>query len=237
MRLFACILALLTSASAWAQTPPPPAPNPGPSPQTKATPQAQPPQVQLYRLVPVEPPAQPQYQTVQVQQPVYQTVQQPVYQTVQQPQYQTVQLAAQPVQQAVYTSGISTTLGIAPVGQRTVVLGPGLVSLSLARAGQTMVNVFGKSHVWQIQHTTVAPQIQPAPPVQLVSVSLPNPVVQQPVYVPLPQQVVQQPVNVINAPSEAAPPPPVIQQTPKATPQSSTVPPPRHSLFGMLGAN
>ena len=246
MRYSVCMLALMAGANAWGQMPP------TPSPQMKATPQPQQPQTQLYRLVPVESPPTQQYQTVQapqyqtVQQPQYQTVQvqQPVYQTVQvaQPQqYQTVQMVQQPIQQAMYTSAMSTTMSIAPVGEHTIVLGPGLVGLSLARTGQFMVQHFGKSHVWNIQHTTVRPQMmQTSSPVQLVSVSIPQTVAQPPVQMQLmqapqqPQQ--QQQMYRINAPSEEAPPPPIVPvHPPKPSPQSSAIPAPKRLLFGMLG--
>jgi hypothetical protein len=220
MRAIACALALLVSASAWGQTPQAPPPNP------KSTPQAQPPtqQTQLYRLVPVEQPQQTttqQYQTVQL-------VQQPT-------QYQTVQVQQQPVQQVQYVNASQSTFAVAGSGNRTVVLGPGLVGLSLARVGQAMATGFGKTHVWNIQHQVIRPQPQPSPPVQqLVTVSMPQPVVQQQyAQVQLLQQPVQQvlqPQYKINAPSEDAPPPPVVP-----TPQSSKIPPPKHGLFGMLG--
>ena len=226
MRSFALWLALLSSASqAWGQSPP----IPNPSPQSKATPQPQQPVTQLYRLVPVETPTQQtqQYQTVQL-------AQQPA------PQYQTVQMVQQPIQQVQYVPATTSTFAVANTGQRTVVLGPGLVGLSLARTGTFLTNTFGKSHVWNISHSTIAPQIQPAPPVatQLVTVSMPQPVVQQPVQVQLLQQPVTQQYK-INAPSEEAPPPPVIHQPPvKPTPQSSTIPPPKHhGMFGLFGGN
>jgi hypothetical protein len=230
MRYFLTFALALAGASAWGQTPQ--APNPSPP---KSTPQAQPPppvqQTQLYQLVPVNPPTQ---QTVQVQQPQYQTVQ-----LVQAPApCQTVQLAQPPVQQVQYVPATQTTFGVSQTGSRTVVLGPSIVGLSIARVGQAMSSTFGKSHVWNIQHSIIRPQPQPAPPVQqLVTVSMPQPVVQQPVQVQLLQQPVQQvlqPTYQINAPSEAAPPPPVINP-PKPSPQASTVPPPKHHLFGMLG--
>jgi hypothetical protein len=228
MRTSILFATLIAGTAAWGQTPQ--APNPSPP---KSTPQAQPPppvqQTQLYQLVPVNPPTQ---QTVQVQQPQYQTVQ-----LVQQPApCQTVQLAQPPVQQVQYVPATQTTFAVSSQGSRTVVLGPSLVGLSIARVGQMMSSSFGKTHTWNIQHSVIRPQPQPAPPVtQLVSVSMPQPVVQQPVQVQLLQQPVQQvlqPTYQINAPSEAAPPPPVV---PKPSPQTSTIPPPKHSLFGMLG--
>jgi hypothetical protein len=211
MRTLTLFVTLILGSSAWAQAPPTPNPSP-----PKSTPQAQPPPpTQLYRLVPVEQPAQPQYQTVQVQQPQYQTVQVP-----------------QPVQQVQYVNASQSTFGVSQTGARTVVLGPGLVSLSLARTGQMLTNTFGKTHIWNIQHSVVRPApVQPSPPVQLVSVSMP---VQQPLP-PVQVQLIQQPQQQyrINAPSEDAPPPPVINQPPpKPTPQSSTIPPPKHHLFG-----
>jgi hypothetical protein len=211
----------LVGTSAWGQTPQ--APNPSPP---KSTPQAQPPPpVQLYRLVPVE---QPQ-QTVQVQQPQYQTVQ-----LVQQP------APCQTVQQVQYVPATQTTFGLTLAGGRTVVLGPSIAGLSIARIGEMVSNTFGKTHVWKIQHSIIRPQPQPAPPVeQLVTVSMPQPVVQQPVQVQLLQQPVQQvlqPQYQINAPSEAAPPPPVVPVgPPKPSPQASSIPAPKHHLFGMLG--
>ena len=91
-------------------------PSPNPSPQSKATPQPQQPVTQLYRLVPVETPTQQtqQYQTVQL-------AQQPA------PQYQTVQMVQQPIQQVQYVPATTSTFAVANTGQRTVVLGPGLV--------------------------------------------------------------------------------------------------------------
>jgi hypothetical protein len=224
MRQLLFLALALAGSSASAQTPPTPNPSP-----PKSTPQAQPPATQLYRLVPVE---QPQYQTVQ--QPQYQTVQ-----LVQQPaQYQTVQLAPQTVQQVQYVPATQSTFAISNQGSRTVALGPGPIALSLSWVGQRMVGL-GKTHVWQINHQIIRPQPQPSPPVQqLVTVSMPQPVVSPPVQVQLISQPAPTPVTQqyrINAPSEDAPPPPVIGQPPaKPSPQSSSIPPPKH-LFGWLG--
>jgi hypothetical protein len=223
-RLFVFTALILTSAQLWAQAP---------SPQ-KQTPQPQPPVTQMYRLVPVDTPVTQQYQTVQVQQPVTQ-------------QYQTVQMVQQPVQQVAYQApmtGISTTVAATPTAQRTVVLGPGLVGLSVARVGQFLTGA-GKTHVWTINHTAIRPVVNPAPPVSMVQVYQPQPVVQQqPTLVSLPQQVVQQPVYQINAPSESAPPPPVIGppqtppvcQTPPATPspQAPAPTPATHKLMNLF---
>jgi hypothetical protein len=221
-------------SSTLAQLPPLPATA---SPVTKATPQAQAPQYRTYKLVPVDEPAQ----AVQVQQPQYQTVQ-----LVQQPalQTQTVYQSAASTVCASPAAGISTTVAASSGANRTVVLGPGLVGLSIARVGQFMTGA-GKTHVWNISHSTVQPLINPAPPVQtMMTVTQPQPVVQQPTQVQLvsmPQPVQQQMVYQINAPSENAPPPPVIgpPQTPPVvqppTPSPQAQPVQGHKLFGFLG--
>lgn len=211
MKYLLSLALLFASVNAWAQSPQ----LPSTQVPTKPQPPGQPPPPQLYQLVPVQQP---------VQQPV-QYVQQPV-QYVQQP-VQQLQYVQQPVN--VQTVGFSAQA----TGQRTVVLGPGPVSLSLAWVGQRMAGM-GKTHIWTINHSVVRPVNpipQPAPPVQYVTVSMPQPVVQPPVQV----QVVTQPqptqqLQIINAPSEAAPPPPVVPVNPTPTPQAQSQS--KHPLFG-----
>ena len=171
------------------------------------------------------------------------------YAVPQQAPYQTVQYAQPACASSTVASpvtGISTTVAATPSSARTVVLGPGLVGLSIARVGQFMAQA-GKTHVWTINHTTVRPVQTPVAPVTTMMAV----VQQQPVYqqqqVQLVSMPVQQPVQQvyrIDAPSENAPPPPVIgppvvppvvvQPPAQPTPQAQPVAQPTHKLFGMF---
>lgn len=220
MRSLIALTLMLATASAWGQS--------------KSLPTPQAPVTQTYQLVPVQQPVTQQYQTVQVaQQPQYQTVQ-----VVQQPQYQAVYQAASTGLCAPATTAVSTSFATTASAPRTVVLGPSVVGLSIARAGQLLTSTFGKTHVWNISHQVIRP-VQPAPPVSstVFSVGTTVPVQQQVQLVSMPApiqqtvQYVQQPVTqtqtyTINAPSENAPPPPVVPVGPPVTPVAPPANPP-----------
>lgn len=220
---FLAVVVCLGAVNARAQTPQNPNPQ-LPAPKQPPVAQAPPQQTQLYQLVPVQSP--PTTQVVQQQPVQYQTVQ------VAQPQYQAISTYAAPT--SVQTVGLSTQSS----GQRTLVMGPGPVALSMSWLGQRMANM-GKTHVWTINHSTVRTNmVQQAPigqtyQVQLVQQAPPPPTQVQLVQQAPPTQVYQ--VVQQAPPSEQAPPPPLVGMPPpvKATPQAqSTVTP--HKLFGLI---
>jgi hypothetical protein len=149
------------------------------------------------------PPAPVQYQLVPVQQPY---------------------AAAPVVQYSAPTAWYGAT-----AAPRTIVMGPGPISLGLAAVGDQLVKL-RKTHVWTIGHTALT-QVQPAP---LASPS----VYFATTVMPVQQQPVQQ-VQYQMVPVQAPAAPPAVYRGEEAPPVPVAPSPqavPRHPLFqGVLG--
>jgi hypothetical protein len=208
-------ITLLITSAAFAQSPPQPSsqsPVTAPPPVAKMAPVATPPplvaapQEQLYRVV--QPPYQyepvitPRFAPVTSSPPPYAQIPPPVAYAPP-PAVYGMQGPPQVVAYAPQQVAWAGTAG----PSRTVVIGPGPISLTLAWTGRVLAANFGKSHVLTFNHTLFSPVVPTVPTGPTAYYATTTTTVAQP---PVQQVIQYVPVQ--------QPAPPVIQYVPMPTP-------------------